>query len=354
MIGFAVIAWLTTPPHSAGPATAARAQDRAEFRPRDLARHPPRARTPRRVPGDPRHFLVLVRGRRLPDPDSRSSRDRISAPDEIVGQPFIATFTIGIGVGSIFTNRLLKGEVSVKYVPIAAILITVFIDRSLFRDRPRLRSAGASDGAHADRHRSLQPGRLARRSSISASSPSSAACSVVPLYAILQTRASPPERARVIAANNIINAVFMTVATVVSRVDPAAGHLGARPLPARSASPMRSPPLYICWLLPRDWSPISRAGSSGLLYRVEVQGLENYAAAGRARGGRRQPRLAARRAAARRPSCPASRPSRSTPRWRKRWWVKPAFKLFDLFPVDPTNPMATKAMVNAVSRATRW
>ena len=31
-----------------------------------------------------------------------------------------------------------------------------------------------------------------------------------------------------------------------------------------------------------------------------------------------------------------------------RWWMAPALKLFRAFPVDPTNPMSTKAMVKAV------
>jgi acyl-[acyl-carrier-protein]-phospholipid O-acyltransferase/long-chain-fatty-acid--[acyl-carrier-protein] ligase len=32
----------------------------------------------------------------------------------------------------------------------------------------------------------------------------------------------------------------------------------------------------------------------------------------------------------------------------KAWWIKPFLPLFDAFPVDPTNPMAAKAMVKAV------
>ena len=47
-------------------------------------------------------------------------------------------------------------------------------------------------------------------------------------------------------------------------------------------------------------------------------------------------------------SCPASRSSRSTPQVARSWWIQPALKLFRAFPVDPTNPMATKAMVKAV------
>ena len=46
---------------------------------------------------------------------------------EAVSNLFIATFTVGIGFGSMLTNRLLRGEVSAKYVPIAAILTTVAV-----------------------------------------------------------------------------------------------------------------------------------------------------------------------------------------------------------------------------------
>ena len=47
--------------------------------------------------------------------------------NEDVANAFIATFTIGIGLGSMITNLLLKGEVSAKYVPVAAIMMTVFL-----------------------------------------------------------------------------------------------------------------------------------------------------------------------------------------------------------------------------------
>ena len=50
---------------------------------------------------------------------------------------------------------------------------------------------------------------------------------VVPLYALVQNRAAPPRRARVIAANNIINAIFMTVATILATVGFSHRPLGA-------------------------------------------------------------------------------------------------------------------------------
>ena len=33
-----------------------------------------------------------------------------------------------------------------------------------------------------------------------------------------------------------------------------------------------------------------------------------------------------------------------------RWWVKPAFQLFDLLAIDPTNPLALRTLVNEVKR----
>lgn len=41
---------------------------------------------------------------------------------------------------------------------------------------------------------------------------------IVPLYAIMQSRSAPEERARVIAANNILNALFMVLASAVAIV----------------------------------------------------------------------------------------------------------------------------------------
>ena len=38
----------------------------------------------------------------------------------------------------------------------------------------------------------------------------------VPLYALIQSRCEPTHRARIIAANNILNALFMVVASLMA------------------------------------------------------------------------------------------------------------------------------------------
>lgn len=47
--------------------------------------------------------------------------------NDTVANIFIATFTIGIGAGSLLTTRLLNGQVSAKYVPLVVLLMTVFL-----------------------------------------------------------------------------------------------------------------------------------------------------------------------------------------------------------------------------------
>ncbi|MBL4602195.1 MAG: AMP-binding protein [Emcibacteraceae bacterium] len=37
----------------------------------------------------------------------------------------------------------------------------------------------------------------------------------------------------------------------------------------------------------------------------------------------------------------------------EKWWVRPAFAFFELMPLDPTNPMATKSMIKAVKQGRR-
>ena len=54
------------------------------------------------------------------------TRDVLLANDA-VANAFIGLFTVGIGAGSLLTNALLKGEVSPRYVPIASIMMTVFL-----------------------------------------------------------------------------------------------------------------------------------------------------------------------------------------------------------------------------------
>jgi acyl-[acyl-carrier-protein]-phospholipid O-acyltransferase/long-chain-fatty-acid--[acyl-carrier-protein] ligase len=118
----------------------------------------------------------------------------------------LAVFAIGVGVGSIGCARLLKGEVSPRLVPFAAVGISLFC----WDFASASAAAGAAGGiASAAMAASTWAGwRLMADLFLLA------ACGgafSVPLYAIIQHTAAPAERSRMVAANNIMNAVFMVL-----------------------------------------------------------------------------------------------------------------------------------------------
>ena len=141
---------------------------------------------------------------------------------------FLAAFSIGVGAGSVLCGRLMHGEVSARYVPLAALGMALFsLDLAL-----------ASEGAVPASRRNCSASldflsrgvghahlcRPARRSR------SCGGVFVVPLYAIIQQRSDEASRARIIAADNIMNALFMTGAAVVTAVLLAVGLHDPRPL----------------------------------------------------------------------------------------------------------------------------
>lgn len=265
--------------------------------------------------------------------------------NETVASLIIAAFTVAIGVGSIVTNRLLKGEVSVKYVPIAAILITLFII-DLYFATGALRSSDASAlRTPIDLISSFSGWRvLVDLAAIALC----AGLFAVPLYALVQARSSPQKRARVIAANNIVNAVFMTAATILSYVLLDAG-LSVRGLFLVVGLANAIAAIWICRLLPQELAAYIARRLFYLFYRVEIKGFENFAKA-----GRKALIISNHTSFLDGPLISAFLPERCqfaiNTRIADRWWVKPAFQLFDLLPIDPSNPMAIKTLANGLKR----
>src|SRR5262249_22031650 len=125
--------------------------------------------------------------------------------DEHMVTLMLAIFSIGIGVGSVACGRLLRGEISARHVPFAALGITLF---SL--------DLAAAGGAVPAATSSLMPLSVLLHEPqiwrVLADLLLMSICGgiyIVPLYTILQARSDESKRARVIAANNIMNALFM-------------------------------------------------------------------------------------------------------------------------------------------------
>ncbi len=136
---------------------------------------------------------------------------------------FLALFSIGICVGSVLCNKLLKGEINGKLVPYGSSGMTVSIAIFVIAayqfgvDRAAYINQTAAVAAH-------ELG-LAEFLGIGVSSwgimvgllglAISAGLYIVPLYAIMQHRSEDRILSRVIAASNVIGAFFMVVASVM-------------------------------------------------------------------------------------------------------------------------------------------
>ncbi len=125
---------------------------------------------------------------------------------------FLGLFSVGVAVGSLLINRLLKGEVSARFSPVSALLMSAFII-DLCWSASHWPHPG--DGLVDLRVFIAQP--EAARVMIDLFGVAVAGgMFVVPLYAFLQITVPPSATARTIAANNIVNSAFMVLAALLA------------------------------------------------------------------------------------------------------------------------------------------
>jgi 1-acyl-sn-glycerol-3-phosphate acyltransferase len=137
------------------------------------------------------------------------SRDVLHG-DENVVTLLLAVFSFGIGTGSLLCERLSGRKIEIGLVPFGAIGMTLFAVDLWF----------SSSHVHAEGMRTVRE-FLADSSSWYVMADLFLVALFgglfsVPLYALIQTLAEPTHRARIIAANNIMNALFIVVAAVIS------------------------------------------------------------------------------------------------------------------------------------------
>ena len=129
--------------------------------------------------------------------------------DEGVANTLLAAFSIGIGVGSLLCEKLSRGRIEIGLVPFGAFGMGLAA-LSLAHAAPALPAAGAVQGAWEFLSQTQNLHLLARLVLIGVFG----GFYIVPLYAMLQTRGRPEQRARVIAANNVLNALFVVASAL--------------------------------------------------------------------------------------------------------------------------------------------
>jgi len=123
----------------------------------------------------------------------------------------LAVFTLGIGVGSLLCERLSAGRIELGLVPLGSIGLTLF-GLDLAFASPATPFGAEPLGALALLALTGAWRILADLLLIGLFG----GLFIVPLYALVQQRSSEAHRARVIAANNIFNALFMVVGALAA------------------------------------------------------------------------------------------------------------------------------------------
>lgn len=125
----------------------------------------------------------------------------------------LTMFSLGIGLGALLCERFSGGRLELALVPLGSLGMTVFA-LDLF-----LASNGLPELAHLQSMSEFlsRPTHWRILADLWLLSLFAGFYSV-PLYALIQTRCQPTHRARIIAANNILNAVFMVLSAVMAMV----------------------------------------------------------------------------------------------------------------------------------------
>lgn len=133
--------------------------------------------------------------------------------DKSVASLFLGIFSVGIAIGSVAINRLLKGKVSARYAPISVFVMGLFVVGFYLVCRT-WHSDGTGEFLTLSRffaHPQAIPLVLCLLGVAI-----TGGMFVVPLYAFLTTTVEKSETARTVAANNIVNSGAMVVGSLLA------------------------------------------------------------------------------------------------------------------------------------------
>ena len=140
------------------------------------------------------------------------TQQNLHASENVVSL-LLTFFSVGIGVGSLLCRRIGGSEVNIKMVPIGAIGLTLFaFYLALSLAYVPERTGAMMNVADMFNHGAIYYHVMLAVTLLGISG----GFYIVPLYAIMQAYSPRSHRARVVAANNILNAVFMVSSAIFS------------------------------------------------------------------------------------------------------------------------------------------
>ena len=132
--------------------------------------------------------------------------------DEQVASLFVGIFSVGIAIGSVLINRLLKSEVSARFAPASVLAMSCFVIMLHF--------IALGWGEHGQELTTLRNFIFHPMAGLMIVALLGVAITggmfVVPLYAFLTTTVPKSETARTVAANNIVNSGAMVIGSLLA------------------------------------------------------------------------------------------------------------------------------------------
>jgi len=257
---------------------------------------------------------------------------------------FLIMFTVGVGVGSLLCNQMLKGEVEATFVPLGIIGVSLFTVDLYFASQQSFINIGEELIGAAEFLSHLSSWRILGDMFMVS------ICSgiyIVPLYAIIQSRSEPAHRSRTIASNNVLNALFMVISAVGTMVMLALG-FDVTQVFLTVALLNTAVAVYACQLLPAALLKSLLYWIFNALYKVEIRGMENYRAIQKEKIIIVANHLSYLDAALIATYFPSKLTFAINTQVAKHWLVKPFINLVKTFPLDPTKPMATKSLIESI------
>ena len=131
-----------------------------------------------------------------------------------VASLFLVIFSVGVAIGSVAINALLKGDVSARYAPASVLFMGAFVAAFWFICHEWRADVTSVDlmGVGEFLAQPLAPLVLATLLLIAVAG----GMFVVPLYAFLTTKCDPACAARMVAANNIVNSGAMVLGSLIA------------------------------------------------------------------------------------------------------------------------------------------
>src|SRR5436309_10683850 len=253
---------------------------------------------------------------------------------------YLAVFSIAIAIGSLLAAWLSHGRIALFPTLVGAFFLAVFALDLGFATYGVTASPGAGIGqvfsSWRGIHIAIDLAGLAIAGGLF----------IVPAFSAVQSWAGADQRARVVAAVNVLNALFIVGGTLVVAALQSFGVTLAQLFLLLGIANLVAL-VVIARTMPANGLRDFLTTMLRAMYRMEVKGAENFDNAGP------NPIIALNHVSFLDAAVALSLMDKE-PVFAidygiaQRWWVKPFLKLTRAMPLDPSKPMATRTLINAV------